>query len=126
MRLSKFAKYLEITYQDDLFVLNSFITIKNEDGTEDVVSNNNKSEAFKCRLSVMKPDEEDINSIDLDKEIIKYKVFCSPDLVIEKGDEIEVHKKIDGKVVEVARGVAGTPTKYDLSQEIIIYKNGVA
>lgn len=126
MILSKYAKYLELTYKDVLYVLNSFTTVKNEDGTTDVVANDVKSDPFKCRLSVMKADEEDSTNTDLDQEIIKYKVFCSSDIVIEKGDEIEVHRMIEGKVVEVARGVAGTPNKYDLAQEIIIYKKGVA
>lgn len=125
MKYNKYRKYLEKTYKDKMFLINNYITIKNDDGTEDVALNPTKSEPVACRVSIMKPDEQDINNTELDKEVIKYKVFCSPDVVISKGDNIEVHKIVNNSV-EVIIGVAGTPSKYDLSQEIIIYKNGVA
>ncbi len=73
----------------------------------------------------MRADEEDIKNIELDSEVIKYKIFCSPEIAISKGDKLEVHKMINDSA-EIITGVAGTPSKYNLSQEIIIYKNGEA
>ncbi len=125
MKFNKFRQYLENMYKDKLFLLNNYQTIKNDDGTEDVILGPNKSEPVPCRVSIMRPDEEDIKNMELDSEVIKYKVFCSPDVVVSKGDKLEVHKIVNNSV-EVIVGVAGTPSKYDLSQEIIIYKNGEA
>lgn len=125
MKLDKYRKYLEKTYKDKLFLINNYVTVKNDDGTEDAILEPSKSEPVACRLSIMKPDEEDIKNMELDSEVIKYKIFCSPDVVVEKGDKVEVHKMVNNSV-EIITGVAGTPSKYNLSQEIIIYKNGEA
>lgn len=126
MNISKYSKYLNVMYKDRLFV-SRFIEVENNDKTVDMRAVEIESlKDIPCRLSKVKADEHNLNSIDANSGNIKFKVFCSTEVEILKGDTIVINKIIDGIIVDTIKGIAAKPLKYDLDQEFMIIESEVA
>jgi hypothetical protein len=125
MNLSKFSRYLDVLYTDKMNITR-YKEVKNEnDGTTDMVLDDDPAlNDLNCRISSIK---EDTNNFDNVNEInSKYKIFCSLNTEIKKGDKIEAHRVIDSVKVETIKGIASKPLKYDLGIEFILMEEGNA
>lgn len=126
MNLSKYSKYLTNMYNDKLYI-KRYIEIENEDGSTDVVLDTDSNlNDIACRVSVIREDEHDSKSIDINKENIKYKIFCDPSVEIQKGDVIDIHIIKNDIVVDKLEGIAGKPIKYDISLEFMLLERDIA
>lgn len=113
-------KHIELLHRDK-FSIKKYQKVKNGDGTTDVVLSSEPSqENLSCRLSKMKADEDDSKSIDVNNNNIGFKLFCSPNIKVQKGDYLVVDKIINGSVVYTVKGYAGQPLIYHINQEIIL------
>lgn len=116
-------KHIELLHRDK-FSITKYRKVKNEDGTTDVsLSSDPTEENLHCRLSKMKADEDDSKSIDVNNNNVGFKLFCSPNIKVQKGDFIVVDKIINGNVVYTVKGYAGQPVIYHINQEIVLKEN---
>ena len=120
--LKKISACVEKTYEDELVVYGTK-EVENEDGTTDLVDGVEVLRV-KCRLSNIKTDDTGVEDINIHK--ISYKVFCSSEAKINEGDSILINKMLDGEVVSTIQGIASKPTRYDISQEILVLNIGSA
>lgn len=120
MDLSRYRKYSERLY-NDRFMITRYIEIEENDGsTSEGLDPNPRLVNIPCRLSTIKEDEYKLNQEDVNKAIVKFKVFCPPEVKVLKGDSITVEKFINGKRVDIIKAVASKPVIYDLNQEFIL------
>lgn len=126
MDLSSYSKYLDSLHTDRMSIYR-YKEIENEDGsTEEVLNTDPSLENIPCRLSKVKADEHNINMYDANKQNIKFKIFCSIDVEILKGDSLVIKRVIGNQVVDTIKAIAGAPIKYDINQEVIIIEDGEA
>lgn len=126
MNLSKYRKYSRLLYKDK-FDIQRYIDIENEDGsTSETLDPSPKLKNIPCRISTVKEDTHNLNMDDINKEVTKFKIFCSPDEEVSKGDLIVVELILDGKTQQKIKGIAGKPIKYDINQEFILIEEGQA
>ena len=122
----QYTKYFSNMYFDK-FSIKRYVEIKNDDGTTDV---SEEPEVIlsdiPCRLSVIKEDEHNLKSDDVNVRDIKFKLFCNPDVEVKKGDMLEIKVIKNNITVQIVSGIAGQPAMYDISQEIRIKSNEVA
>lgn len=121
--LKKATKFIETTYNDELIILKDII-VENPDGSTDVVEGDQKEEKFKCKLSISKPDDSNVEEIN--KIHVEYKIFCDLKVNISEGDSIVVNKILDSVVKDTVKGIASKPSLYGLAQEIIIVQEEFA
>ncbi|WP_373599427.1 hypothetical protein [Paraclostridium bifermentans] len=126
MNLSKYRKYSKLLYKDK-FEIQRYTDVEDEDGsTSEKLDPNPKFKNIPCRISKVKEDTHNLNIDDINKEITKFKIFCSPDEEVLKGDHIVAELILDGKAQQKIQGIAGKPIKYDINQEFILIEEGQA
>lgn len=127
MKLSSFGKLLSSTYTDRLSI-NRFTEITNLDGTtgirmpeEPLYSN------VQCRISFNASDNPETTREDSNPIYLQVKIFCAPDVDIQKGD-ILIAERIgdEGEVIETYKGIANLPFKYVTHQEVLFTEVGDA
>ncbi|CEO27136.1 hypothetical protein [Paraclostridium sordellii] len=123
MRLSQLSKYLDIMYTDRM-TISRYIDVELEDGSiKEVLDYKSKLKDIPCRISTIKEDEHNLRQQYENRELVKFKVFCSIDTEIFKGDFITLERIIDGKCVDIIKAIAGKPIKYDIDQEFVLIEN---
>lgn len=121
----KLSSYVEKTYKDKLTIIR-YVSVENADGTtgeaqdhaEDLVD-------IPCRISMLKPDERDGDTPDVDGTFTRVKIFLSPIYTVFKSDRLIADQYLEGVKVQSFEGRAGDPFIYDLSQEVILVENRV-
>lgn len=120
-----FAKYIERMYTDKLTIVR-YVEADNADGTSGVVRDTSKDiNGISCHISALKEDERDTSNWDIDETVAKVKIFLSPGVEIQKGDEIIAERYVGGKKVQTYKGYAGDPMVYDLAQQFILLEKRV-
>lgn len=121
IKLSKFKKVYELLYTDKFSIIHK-PKVKNADGSIGV-SNIPVYKFFdvECRISVENDDEPNTDNEAYNPLGNIYKVFCSPDVEVLKGERI-IAKKYDdnGNELQEFVGIASKPVKYVTHQEFII------
>ena len=114
------ATYLERLYCDKL-TIKRYIPMVNEDGTTDeILDDSNEYNDIPCRISSLKEDQRDLLNWDVDETFARIKVFLSPSIKINKGDEVYIQRYLNGEQVQEYKGHAGDPLVYDIAQEFIL------
>jgi len=121
----KLSSYVEKTYKDKLTIIR-YVSVENADGTtgelqdpsEDLVD-------IPCRISMLKPDERDGDTPDVDGTFTRVKIFLSPRFHVLKSDSLIANQYLEGVKVQSFKGRAGDPFIYDLSQEVVLVENRV-
>lgn len=118
MDLSKYQKYAMKLY-NAILSIRRYIEIEDENGITSICLDPSPLlKDISCKISVIKEDEEREKDIDINKQIVKYKIFCPPAVPIKKGDEVTIVKG-DEKFI----GLSGAPTKYSLNQEFVLIES---
>ncbi len=126
MDLSKYKVYSKIMHTDK-FTIKRYIDVEDDDGsTKEVLDPNPILKGIPCRISTIKEDEQNLKQEDANKELIKFKIFCSSDIEVFKGDLVIAERIINGKSVDIIKAVAGKPMKYSINQEFILIEDGEA
>ena len=127
MKLSSFGKLLTPTYTDKLSI-NRYTEISNPDGTTGMgILEEPLYSDVQCRISFENSDNPESNKDDSNPIYLQVKIFCSPDVDIQKGD-ILVAERIgdEGEVIETYKGIANLPFKYVTHQEVLFTEVGDA
>ncbi|WP_338630577.1 hypothetical protein [Clostridium baratii] len=126
INLSKYRAYTNMMHTDR-FTIKRYVESEGEDGSSgEILDPNPRLENIPCRISTVKADETNLKQEDANKELIKFKVFCSSDIEILKGDLVIAERIINGKSVDIIKAVAGKPFKYNMNQEFLLIENGEA
>ena len=119
--ISKYSKYLNPIHLDKL-TIHRYKEIKNDDGTTDEILSDDPSLVdISCRASILKEDEHNLRIEDINIINTKYKIFCSPDVDIRKGDTVTLKIIKNNIVVDEFKGIASKPIKYNINQEFILF-----
>ena len=127
MKLSSFGRLLTPTYTDKLSI-NRYTEIENADGTIGMgLPETPLYSDVQCRISFKSNDNPESNKDDSNPIYLQVKIFCSPDVDIQKGD-ILVADRIgdDGSVIASYKGIANLPFKYVTHQEVLFIEVGDA
>lgn len=123
MDLSKYVG--NIMYTDKLSIIR-YKTVENDDGTTgQVLDTSNELIGIPCHISVLKADEANVASVDVDDINARFKVFTSPTAPIKKGDKLVIDRYLNKVKVQNYEGKASDPVFYDLSQEVILLEKRV-
>lgn len=127
MKLSKFSKLLTHMYTDTMTVYRR-VPAENNDGTTSVkLSETPVYEDIPCRISTTKMDNAESTADDTNPQYSEIKIFCTPDLVIHKGDKIKaVKKQEDGTILITYTGTANLPLAFVTHKEIVLVEVGDA
>lgn len=127
MKLSSFSKLLSPTYTDRLSI-NRFTEITNSDGTIGIgMPEEPLYSDVQCRISFNISDNPETTREDSNPIYLQVKIFCAPNVDIQKGD-ILVAERIgdEGEVIETYNGKANLPFKYVTHQEVLVTEVGDA
>jgi hypothetical protein len=80
-----------------------------------------------CRISFTSTDNPETTKEDSNPVYLQIKVFCSPEIDVQKGDKI-VAQRIDnsGNVIATYKGTANLPLQYVTHKEILLVQVGDA
>lgn len=124
MHLAGLGGLLAMMYNDRMDVYRAK-EHENDDGTTDVVYNNNPSyKNVKCRISFSSDDSA--VDIEVDKTPVTYtpKLFCGPTIDLRAGDYIIVRRLSDnGTVMRTYKGLLAQPSWYPTHQEAFMRVN---
>lgn len=119
------SKYVTKIYRDRLSIIR-YKAVENADGTTgQELDTSRELSDIPCHISVLKPDEANTASVDVDDVSARFKVFTSPSVNIRKGDRLRVDKYIGLTVKQSYEGKASDPVFYDVAQEIILLEKRV-
>lgn len=127
IKLAKFGKLLEVTYNDK-FTVWRHQDVNNDDGTtssklKEVAEIINKA----CRVSTTRPDQAQSTKDDTNPKYAELKVFTSPSHNVRKGDKLVAIKyQDDGTILTTYRGTCNKPMVYPTHQEIVLVDVGDA
>jgi len=127
MKLASFGKLLASTYTDRLSI-NRYTEIKNADGTIGMgLPKTPLYSEVQCRISFKNSDNPESDKDDSNPIYLQVKIFCAPNVDIQKGD-ILIAEKIgdDGSVIASYKGIANLPFKYVTHQEVLFTEVGDA
>ena len=117
MRLSK---YVSNTYKDKLTIIR-YVKIDNDDGTTGETQDPSPELVdIPCRISMLKPDERDTVTPDVDECYMRVKPFLDPHIEVKKSDKLIADQYLGGVKVQTYEGRAGKPFIYDLAQEVVL------
>jgi hypothetical protein len=127
MKLSSFGKLLAPTYTDKLSI-NRYTEIENADGTIGMgISEEPLYSDVQCRISFKQSDNPESNKDDSNPIYMQMKIFCSPDVDIQKGDILVAYRiGDDGSAIASYKGIANLPFKYVTHQEVLFTEVGDA
>lgn len=126
MNLSKYRKFSEKLYSDK-FTINRYIDLEDDDGsTYEGLDPSPSLQDIPCRISVLREDEHKTNFSDSNNELVKLKIFCSPDVEVQKGDTIVAQRYVDNNLVDEFKGIASAPFKYNINQEFLLIQDSEA
>lgn len=121
IKLSKLKKVYDLLYTDKFSIIHK-PKIKNPDGSVGV-SNLPVYKYFdvECRISIDQEDDSKTDNEAYNPLQNIYKIFCTSDVEVLKGERI-IAKKYDdnGNVMQTFVGIANKPVKYVTHQEFII------
>lgn len=127
MKLSSFGKLFTSTYTDTL-TINRYTEIDNPDGTTGMgLPEEPLYSDVRCRISFSQSDNPESGKEDSNPIYLQVKIFCSPDVDIQKGDAL-VAQRIgdDSNVIATYEGIANLPFKYVTHQEVLFTEVGDA
>jgi len=127
MKLASFGKLLASTYTDRLSI-NRYTEIKNADGTIGMgLPKTPLYSEVQCRISFKNSDNPESDKDNSNPIYLQVKIFCAPNVDIQKGD-ILIAEKIgdDGSVIASYKGIANLPFKYVTHQEVLFTEVGDA
>lgn len=123
--MANLSKYVEKIYTDRLSIIR-YKAAENDDGTTgQVLDSSSELSDIPCHISILKADEANTVSTDVDDVNARFKLFTSPTVKIRKGDKLKVDKYLGKAIVQSYEGKASDPVFYDLSQEIILLEKRV-
>lgn len=127
MKLSKFQKLFDPLYTDRMTVLRH-VEVENEDGTTGIkLSDPALLEHVPCRISYVSDDSSDKGEEDRNSLHKTIKVFCKPQVAVQKGDKLVLLRMSeDGLVVRTLEGIANDARVYPTHIEIIFADKGDA
>lgn len=127
MKLSKFQKLFDPLYTDRMTVLRH-VEVGNEDGTTGIaLPDPALLEHVPCRISYVSDDSSDKGEEDLNSLHKMIKVFCKPDVDVQKGDKLVLLRMSeDGLIVRTLEGIANDARVYPTHIEIIFADKGDA
>ena len=127
MKLSKFQKLFDPLYTDRMTVLRH-VEVENEDGTTGIaLPDQALLEHVPCRISYVSDDSSDKGEEDLNSLHKMIKVFCKPDVDVQKGDKLVLLRMSeDGLIVRTLEGIANDARVYPTHIEIIFADKGDA
>ena len=127
MKLSKFQKLFDPLYTDRMTVLRH-VEVENEDGTTGIeLPDTALLEHVPCRISYVSNDSSDKGEEDRNSLHKTIKVFCKPDVDVQKGDKLVLLRMCeDGLIVRTLEGVANDARVYPTHIEIIFADKGDA
>ncbi|NCU30380.1 hypothetical protein EOM57_01095 [Candidatus Saccharibacteria bacterium] len=118
-------KYVNMMYRDKLSIIR-YVPVENNDGTTGQEQDKSSElSGVPCHISILKADEANTVSTDVDDVSARFKIFTSPSVEIHKGDMLEADKYLGEVKVQSYKGKASDPVFYDLSQEIILLEKRV-
>lgn len=114
------SKYVSKIYNDRLTIIR-YKAVENSDGTTgQELDTSSELVDIPCHISVLKPDETNTLSVDIDDVNARFKVFTSPSVNVKKGDKLRVDKFVGHTLRQSYEGKASDPVLYDIAQEIIL------
>lgn len=127
MKLSKFQKLFDSLYADRMTVLRH-VEVENEDGTTGIeLPDPALLEQVPCRISYVSDDSSDKGEEDRNSLHKTIKVFCKPDVAVQKGDKLVLLRMSeDGVAVRTLEGIANDARVYPTHIEIIFADKGDA
>ena len=127
MKLSKFQKLFDSLYTDRMTVLRH-TEVENEDGTTGIkLPDLALLEQVPCRISYVSDDSSDKGEEDRNSLHKTIKVFCKPDVTVQKGDKLVLLRMSeDGLIVRTLEGIANDARVYPTHIEIIFADKGDA
>lgn len=127
MKLSKFQKLFDSLYADRMTVLRH-VEVENEDGTTGIeLPDPALLEQVPCRISYVSDDSSDKGEEDRNSLHKTIKVFCKPDVDVQKGDKLVLLRMSeDGVAVRTLEGIANDARVYPTHIEIIFADKGDA
>lgn len=127
MKLSKFQKLFDLLYTDRMTVLRH-VEVENEDGTTGIeLPDPALLEHVPCRISYVSDDSSDKGEEDRNSLHKTIKVFCKPDVGVQKGDKLVLLRMSeDSLIVRTLEGIANDARVYPTHIEIIFVDKGDA
>lgn len=127
MKLSKFQKLFDPLYTDRMTVLRH-VEVENEDGTTGIeLPDPALLEHVPCRISYVSDDSSDKGEEDHNSLHKTIKVFCKPDIDVQKGDKLVLLRMSEGGlIVRTLEGIANDARMYPTHIEIIFADKGDA
>ncbi|WP_194189651.1 hypothetical protein [Clostridium chrysemydis] len=122
---NKFNNYCKRLYTDKFTILR-YIDIENEDGSlEETLDKNPILKDIPCKISKVTLDEHK-DSDSVNKELVKFKIFCSPKIDVKKGDTIIANRYLDDSIIDTIKAISSRPIKYNINQEFILIEKDEA
>ena len=127
MKLSSFENTLSVLYLDR-FDIHRYDESLNEDGTvSNLPSADPTLSDIPCKISYSNSDLAESSREDTNPIEQSIKLFCRPDVQVNKGDMLMVRRMSEnGQVVQTFSGTANAPNKFLTHQEIMFTEVGDA
>lgn len=124
---NKFKNILSSFYTDELEFYGRVKSEKSDGTTSSKISKEPLQKNIPCRISFESEDNPNNFTEEANPTRLRFKIFCSNEVTISKGDKIVAYKKDgQGNILKTYSGTANLPLVYETHLEIAVDKVGEA